>query len=263
MPTQWGILHQDIKPDNIMIGAYGEVFILDWGAAHIIGDPATETDPVRQRFWRHMLKDVEGMPAELGRLQGTPSFMSPEQAKGQQQRLDERSDIFLLGATLYTMFTLKLPYIGNTVKEVLEKARQYALRPPQARSPEQQIPEEICRIMMKAMSLKPDERYQTVEELAQDLDEILAVRWLEYETRMFHTGETLIQEGEHGDEAYLLLKGNALVTKQRDDTHVVLGVSQRGDIVGEMSLISEEPRSAPKSLVQPQFRRLKIPRWPS
>ncbi len=240
-----GILHQDIKPDNIMIGRYGEVFVLDWGAARIIGDPNTETDPVRQQFWRHMLDDVPG-PASpsVGRLQGTPSFMSPEQAMGQQQHLDERSDIFLLGATLYTMFTLKLPYSGTSIKDVLQKARQGRLRPPQGRSPERQIPDEISRIMMKAMSMEPNNRYQTVEELTQDLDEVLAGRWNQQEIRTFRTGDMLMSEGDTGDEAYMLLKGTALVTKQRGDTHVVLGVSQRGDIVGEMALISEEPRSA-------------------
>lgn len=240
-----GILHLDLKPDNIMIGRYGEVFVLDWGAARIVGNPDTEADPVRREFWRHLLNDIETTTANsVGRLQGTPSFMSPEQATGKQQGLDERSDIFLLGATLYTMFTLKLPYSGTTIRDVLLKARQGNLRPPNLRSPERQIPEEVCRIMMKAMSIDPEERYQSVEALIHDLDEILAGRWLPQEVRTFRTGEMLMNEGDDGDEAYVLLKGNTLVTKQRDDTRVVLGVSQRGDIVGEMALISQEPRSA-------------------
>ncbi len=170
--------------------------------------------------------------------------MSPEQATGKHEGLDERSDIFLLGATLYTMFTLKLPYSGTSIRDVLLKARQGNLRPPHLRSPERQIPEEICRIMLKAMRIEPEERYQSVEELIQDLDDMLTGRWLQQEVRTFQTGEMLMNEGDDGDEAYVLLKGNTLVTKQRDDTRVVLGVLQRGDIVGEMALISQEPRSA-------------------
>lgn len=247
-----GITHQDIKPDNVMIGPYGEVFLLDWGAAAVIGNPAQEDDPARRRFWRHLRDDV--LPASsssVGRLQGTPSFMSPEQASGQRVRLDERSDIFLLGATLYTMFTLKLPYNGKSVNAVLQKARQGHVRPPQLRSPERQIPDDINRIIMKAMQSEPKDRYQHVCELAADLDEILGGRLIPQEIREFQTGEMVVREGEAGTEAYMLLQGTALVTRQRDDTRVVLGVSQRGDIVGEMALISDEPRSATVQALEP------------
>jgi serine/threonine-protein kinase len=236
-----GIIHQDIKPDNIIVGQYGEVFLIDWGAARVVGD--VNKEGLAQFL---LLKDMqaETESGSLGRLQGTPSFMSPEQACSERHEVDIRSDIFLLGATLYTIFTLTLPYMGKTVSDVLQKAKTRKLIPPDQRSPERQIPEEACRIILKAMAYHKTDRYQTVEALAQDIDLLIAGRWPQQDTREFRTGDTLMQEGDVGEEAYLILDGSVLVTKERGGTSIVLGIYQEGDIVGEMSLISEEPRSA-------------------
>lgn len=239
-----GIIHQDIKPDNIIVGPYGEVFLIDWGAARFVGDPDQESLPATHLLLKDIQAEAESTPGKPGRLQGTPSFMSPEQAGSEGHEVDIRSDIFLLGATLYTIFTLKLPYMGKTVSDVLKKAKTRKLILPDQRSPERLIPEEICRIILKAMAYYKTDRYQTVEALAHDLDQVIAGRWLQQETRKFRTGDTLMQEGDVGEEAYLILDGSVLITKERGGTSVVLGIYQEGDIIGEMSLISEEPRSA-------------------
>jgi serine/threonine-protein kinase len=239
-----GIIHQDIKPDNIIVGHYGEVFLIDWGAAKIVGDPNEENDPVKRTFLTDMLSDFESLTDQKGRFQGTPSFMSPEQARGEKQLLDTRSDIFLLGATLYTIFTFTPPYVGKTLNEILNKAKTTDLIPPEIRSPDRQIPGEISRIIMKAMASNKIDRYQTVDELSQDIDMLIAGKWLQQEIRVFNAGDSLMREGDVGKEAYLIISGSVLVTKGVSGTEVVLGTYQEGDIIGEMSLISEEPRSA-------------------
>jgi CRP-like cAMP-binding protein len=142
------------------------------------------------------------------------------------------------------MFTFQLPYAGKTTVEIVNKAKTRDLLPPQDRSPERQIPEEICRVIMKAMAYYKEDRYQTVEELAQDVDHLIAGRWLRQEIKVFYVGDTLIREGEVGEEAYLIVNGSVLITKEMSGTKVVLQTCQEGDIIGEMSLISEEPRSA-------------------
>jgi serine/threonine protein kinase len=239
-----GIIHQDIKPENIIVGHYGEAFLIDWGTAKIVADPEKEQDPVKRRFLTDIAADSDFSTEPENRVHDSPPFMSPEQAKGENHLVDERSDIFLLGATLYTMFTLTLPYAGETLIEVLKKAKARDLIPPEIRSPDRQIPKEICRVIKKAMAKNRADRYQTVEELAQDIDQLIAGRWLSHEIKVFHAGDTLIREGEAGEEAYLIVSGNVLVTKDMSGTNVVLGTYQEGDIIGEMSLISDEPRSA-------------------
>lgn len=97
---------------------------------------------------------------------------------------------------------------------------------------------------MKAMAYLKADRYQSVEEFAQDIDHVIAGKWLPYKIKMFNAGEKLIQEGESGEEAYLIVSGSVLVTKDMSGTNVVLGTYRESDIIGEMSLISDEPRSA-------------------
>ncbi|MCP4403010.1 MAG: cyclic nucleotide-binding domain-containing protein [bacterium] len=239
-----GVLHLDIKPHNIIVGQYGEVFLTDWGAARVIGNPDGEEDPVKQRFWKEMTSTHEESFQQKDGIQGTVPFMSPEQAKGELYLLDERSDIFLLGATLYTMFALSFPYVGKSTLEVLQKAQRRKLTPPDKRNPIKQIPEEISRVIMKAMEARQDERYGSVAELAEEIDRLLAGKWVPYVTRQFKSGDKILQQGEAGNEAYLVLNGSVLVTRKMSDMNVVLGTYQAGEIIGEMSLLSKEPRSA-------------------
>jgi serine/threonine protein kinase len=235
------IIHQDIKPHNIIVGKYGEVFLMDWGLAKILGDPANEHDPVKREFLMDM---IEFANREKHHIKGSPSFMSPEQAKGDFSLLDKQSDIFLLGATLYHIFTLEPPYFGNDIYEVLDKAKTRDLIPPEIRSPDRQIPEEICRMIMKAMAYHKDDRYHTVEEFARDIDDLIAGKWSQQEKKVFAPGDLLIRERDIGEEAYLILKGKVQIFKEKDGQRIILRMCKEGDIIGEMSLISQEPRSA-------------------
>ncbi len=235
------LLHLDIKPHNIIIGRYGEVFLMDWGVTKILSDPEKESDPVKREF----LKDLaESLKKKDHQIKGSPAFMSPEQANGEFHLLDKPSDIFLLGATLYHIFTLDPPYVGNDIPEVLNKAKTRDLILPEIRNPGRQIPEEICRIIMKSMAPNKEERYQSVEELSQDIDDLIAGKWLQQEIKVFSSGEMLMREGETGEEAYLILSGSVVVTTETNGNKVILRTGEAGDIIGEMALISEEPRCA-------------------
>lgn len=235
------IIHQDIKPHNVVVGDYGEVLLMDWGLGRYIGDAEKETDPEKRAFLHDISLEHQ---AEEILIKGTPSYMAPEQTTGDCRKIDTSTDIFLLGATLYHMFTLEAPYFGDSLREVVSHARIRHLILPQHRSPERQIPEEICRIIMKAMEPEKENRYQKVEDLARDIDNLIAGRWTSQEKKDFKSGDMLMVEGDIGEEAYLIVKGSVEVFKETDDHRIVLGKLEPGDIVGEMSLIAKEARSA-------------------
>ena len=122
-----GVVHRDLKPDNIMVGSHGEVLVLDWGLAKVLGRPDLaaedgDLDPVqtdRSRASAHQTK--------VGQVAGTPAYMSPEQALGQIDQIDARSDVYALGALLYEVLSGCAPYVGHSAVKVLEQVRS---RPP-------------------------------------------------------------------------------------------------------------------------------------
>ncbi len=236
------IIHRDIKPHNVIVGRFGEVILMDWGLALYIGDPDKEDNP----FQRNALKAISNLSdEEKNTIQGSPAYMAPEQVNGEFSLLDKKTDIFLLAATFYHILTLEAPYTGENLKDVLKKAKERDLIYPQKRSPHRHIPDELCRIIMKASSLKKEERHSSVQALINDIDDAVSGRWLKQEKKVFSSGQFLMKEGEDAGEAYLITKGSVQVYRQ-DDGHskVVLGILNEGDIVGEMALITDDVRSA-------------------
>ena len=134
-----GVIHRDLKPANIMVGAFGEVQVMDWGLAKVLGEtsvsdeldseqPKWETDLVLT--WRSGdsgAPDQSGSQTRIGSVMGTPAYMPPEQALGEVNRLDERADVFGLGAILCEILTGKPPYVSDHGAEVYRQAVQAKL----------------------------------------------------------------------------------------------------------------------------------------
>jgi serine/threonine-protein kinase len=166
-----GVLHRDLKPANIMLGKYGETLVVDWGLAKAGGsEPAGSADDG--------LPDpalvpslVEGVETQAGSALGTPAYMSPEQAAGRLDLLGPASDIYSLGATLYTLLTGRPPIEGKDTAEILRKAQRGQWLPP--RQVEADVPAALDAICRKAMALAASERYATALELAAEVE-----RWL-------------------------------------------------------------------------------------
>src|SRR6185503_10723459 len=107
-----------IKPDNVMLGAFGETLLLDWGLAKVIGD----ADAPRAMSGPRQGPSNTSSHTAAGTVMGTPTYMAPEMADGQAGRVDHRTDIYLLGATLYEIATGKPPRQGNSRQELLDLA---------------------------------------------------------------------------------------------------------------------------------------------
>jgi serine/threonine protein kinase/formylglycine-generating enzyme required for sulfatase activity len=149
-----GLVHRDVKPGNILIDTWGRAFVTDFGLA---------------------LKEEDF--GEGGGLAGTPSYMSPEQAKGEGHRVDGRSDIFSLGVVFYELLTGRRPFVSDAegkneaLKELLDLIATTEPRPP--RQLDDAIPKELERICLKAMAKRATDRFTTARDMAEDLREYL------------------------------------------------------------------------------------------
>jgi serine/threonine protein kinase/predicted negative regulator of RcsB-dependent stress response len=165
-----GVLHRDLKPGNTILGNYGETFVVDWGLAKATGrrvaDGATTEETLRP-------PSASGSAlTRMGTVQGTPAFMSPEQAAGKVDELGPASDVYSLGATLYCLLTGKAPFEGRDVGEVLRQAQQGKFAPP--RQLKREVPPALEAVCLQAMALKPEDRYPTARALAADVEQWLA-----------------------------------------------------------------------------------------
>jgi serine/threonine-protein kinase len=166
-----GVIHRDLKPANVMLGPYGETLVVDWGLAKVIGRPASASDD----------ETVSETPMRAGRdhgatrdgsALGTPAYMSPEQAAGRLGEQSTATDVYGLGATLYSMLTGQAPVVKSEAGEVLDRVRAGDWPPP--RQVKAGVPRPLDAICRKALALKPADRYPSAMALATDVEHWLA-----------------------------------------------------------------------------------------
>ena len=197
-----GVVHRDIKPSNVMIGDYGETLVLDWGVAKVLGREE-EAPEDRVSTSRSQSEDATMM----GLVTGTPAYMPPEQAAGKVDRVDERSDIYALGAMLYEILTYRPPFRGRTFKDTLKAVITQAPVPPAQRAPEHHIPARLEEICLRCLRKRPRERYQTVREILDALERYLAgVEDLDRRARL---SEEKLTEGIARVEAFQAARAEA------------------------------------------------------
>jgi eukaryotic-like serine/threonine-protein kinase len=164
-----GVLHRDIKPGNIIVGKYGETLVVDWGLAKPLG----RVEPGQESGERTLVPSSASGSAETlpGSALGTPAYMSPEQSCGELDRLGSRSDVYSLGATLYCLLTGRAPFEGEDIGEVLRKVQRGDFMPPRSLDPA--IDPALEGVCLKAMALRPEDRYATCRAVADDVE-----RWM-------------------------------------------------------------------------------------
>ena len=193
-----GVIHRDLKPANVMVGKYGETYVMDWGLAKVLGRedrkdlrirPAAASTIIRSER-RETARATPDSPLVTmdGDVVGTPAYMSPEQALGRLEEMGPHSDVYAIGAMLYQLLTGQMPFVasGDRISPhmVLMKVQDGPPRP----VPEinRSVPPELVAICEKAMSRKIADRYPTMVDLARDLRAYLENRVVQaYESGPF------------------------------------------------------------------------------
>ena len=192
-----GVLHRDIKPDNIMLGPYDETLVVDWGLGKIVNDEASG-DATHQRVPsgagtpKSTNTNSFGDPTSatvVGTVVGTPAYMSPEQARGEVDRLDGRSDVYSLGAVLFEIVCGQPMRPSSTSSDPIDLARQGSRRSIEKAKPS--TPKPLRAICDKATAVSPSHRYPDAASLASDVESYLSDepitarpdRWFDATTR--------------------------------------------------------------------------------
>ena len=164
-----GVLHRDLKPANVLVGEFAEVMILDWGLAKVFSEPE-EADVFVTQNRTGTIEHPE--LTQAGRRYGTPLYMSPEQASG-ITAVDERCDIYNLGSMLYEILTFENLIEGDDINVVMKAVLEDAPILPREKRPGADIPRELEWICLKALEKKPEDRFETVLDLSDAVQDYL------------------------------------------------------------------------------------------
>ncbi len=157
-----GVLHRDLKPANIMMGDFGEVYVLDWGLSKI------------KKSGAHPINAPDGQSTTLyGEVVGTPGYMAPEQAVGAARRIDERADVYSLGTILFEILTLQPLHRGDSASQAIQSTIHGTDCRPRARAPELDIPVELDRVVVRATSRYRHDRHDSAADLCVDIERFL------------------------------------------------------------------------------------------
>ncbi|MEO1365852.1 MAG: serine/threonine-protein kinase [Acidobacteriota bacterium] len=240
-----GVIHRDIKPANVMVGEFGQVYLMDWGIARLADAAPEAAEPAAGSDRRRVVvdrKDTMELDAP-GAIVGTPRYMSPEQVQGDHDRTDHRVDIFALGGILYYLLAGHAPYTEENYFSLLVQVQNCEIPPPSKSSNADRIPAELERIAIRAMAPEPQDRYPSVGALKRDVERFLrGVSHLP--TQSFSPGQAIVTEGEEGSAAYIIRSGTCRVLKGFGGHRKELRLMGPGDVFGETAIFAAAKRSA-------------------
>ena len=230
-----GVLHLDIKPENIIMEDFGTVYLMDWGLSRL-----SARDPERDDA---VILSTEAAGGVVSGVVGSPSYMSPEQAVGAEGLVSERTDVFGLGAVLYAILAGRPLYLADSIDDVLEQARGGQIPPLPDASWGVPLPARIFQITRKALAVDPQDRYQSALELKREV-ELFLQGGIPFPTETFAAGERIVTEGEVGDTAFVIVRGTCVAYTTRDGKHSAMRQLGTGSVFGEETVFRPGLRSA-------------------
>ena len=214
-----GVVHGDLKCQNVLLGEHGAVYLMDWGNAREHGSPA----PV----------DEAGRPVVLGTL----GLLSPEQARGEE--LDARTDVFGVGTMIYTLLARRVPYGRGGPQGRIDAAKAGRFEPLSRAAPK--APATLREICERAMQVDPDDRFQSVHALRQALLDYRRRR-VDVPVTRVRAGDVLVREGDVSDVIYIVDEGRFEVSREALSKPVAeVGL---GAVIGETGVLTDGPRTA-------------------
>ncbi len=251
-----GVLHCDVKPSNVMVGEFGEVYLMDWGIARLLASERAADVPPNPPTLALLARGQTPTPrqnpgsATDDAVLGTPCYMSPEQARGERATLDVRSDVFLIGSLLYEILARRPPYASLDRAETLKLALAGVFPPPREVAPEADVPPELERIVLRAMASDLRERYPSVSALREDLTRMIRGGG-DFPRKAFEAGEAIVREGDRGDAAYIVVAGRCDIQKATPSGPEILMSVGPGAVFGEMAILTLGPRTATVVATEP------------
>ena len=238
-----GIVHRDIKPSNILVGELGETVVIDWGLAKVIGEPEPDA-PVG----RPLVDLGDTLKTRAGIVYGTPGFMAPEQLCGAP--VDERCDVYALGATLYHLLARTPPHHAKTADEMMKAA--VAAPPTPIRELVPGVPPDLSTIVDKALAHDPAVRYQNARALAEDLQRFLTGQLVA--SHHYSPREKVIRfvrknRGVSAAVAALIVIGSVLMVR----IYIERNRAQRAEIRAEAQRAEAERRAEELTLNQARY----------
>jgi tetratricopeptide (TPR) repeat protein len=194
-----GIIHRDLKPGNILVGAFGETVVIDWGLAKLCGSSADASEPSGTVEPPSHSYDT----TQYGTPIGTPAYMAPEQARA--EALDERADVYGLGALLYHVLSGRPPYAGWSARDVL--AQVDVGPPPPLAKLMPGLPTDLVAIVTKAMMPAPGDRYPSAQSMAEDLRRFSAGQLV---SAHVYTARALVRRWAHRNRAVVSVAAGLL-----------------------------------------------------
>lgn len=227
-----GVIHLDIKPANIMVGSYGQVYLMDWGLARLVGDaPGMDlsVDPFQGLKKTQMI--------------GTPAYMAPEMARSEHARCCAQTDIFLLGATLWHCLVGQPPYLEKTLRDTVYRAATSSRPALQEEIGDSAISDQLADILDRAMAAEIEDRYASVDEMKDDIEAFLRGGGF-LPVREVLAGAIIYNQGDPGDSAYIIQRGRVEVFAETREGMRTLRVMGAGEVFGEIAILTGGTRTA-------------------
>jgi tRNA A-37 threonylcarbamoyl transferase component Bud32 len=231
-----GVIHCDIKPENIIVEDFGAVYLMDWGLARLVGRSGSGKAAVA------VSPEVWSAVTSSGVI-GTPAFMSPEQARGEADRLDERTDVYGLGAVLHAIITGRAPHAAPDADAIVARAKLGRVDLPRTGADDLPLPSGIRAVLSKALAPEPAGRYVDPTSLKADVERFLR-GGLAFPARRYPAGARIVTEGEMGDAAFVIEDGLCTAFKTVQGQRRTLRQMGPGAVFGETAVLSPGTRTA-------------------